>query len=418
MVIDAALRHFDEREAPGVIRLHFVPCFAWYGTFESVTRTRNRPSGPATEQQGHDMADTRKTLLARLAPMFGPQTENLAVEALGHILDGSGAARSALSEMLRAGGAEVGEVVRVRTQDSGEDGARPDLAGLDRGDEVRVLIEAKFWAGLTANQPVRYLKQLRSAPQPSALLFVAPARRRNSLWAELLYRLSKTESAVAAGSDAERLLSARIDDGPYMMLTSWRTLLNSMAGKVSAAADRHTETDIRQLQGLANQQDEEAFLPLRREELGPQFPRRVGDFTGIVKEAVRIVTGTECVDKRGAAFVGMAGGYGIWLKFPSLEMEFGESSRMHFGVSYGHWARYRDTPLWIRCSMDAPPALRQRLEPLRHENPPNLIRTGGRLSIPVALPVGKERGEVLDAVVAQLLEVARIWTTEPCEATE
>ena len=37
--------------------------------------------------------------------MFGSQTENLAVEALGHILFGSEAARSALAEVLQAGGA-------------------------------------------------------------------------------------------------------------------------------------------------------------------------------------------------------------------------------------------------------------------------------------------------------------------------
>ncbi len=46
------------------------------------------------------MAVNRRTLLAQLAPMFGPQTENLAVEALGHILSGSEAARSTLSEVV------------------------------------------------------------------------------------------------------------------------------------------------------------------------------------------------------------------------------------------------------------------------------------------------------------------------------
>ena len=77
------------------------------------------------------MAANRKTLLAQLAPRFGPQTENLAVEALGHILSGSAAARGALSELLEAGGARVGQVAEVRTQDIGEDGARPDLVGAD-----------------------------------------------------------------------------------------------------------------------------------------------------------------------------------------------------------------------------------------------------------------------------------------------
>ena len=361
------------------------------------------------------MADNRKTLLARLAPMFGPHTENLAVEALGHILSGSGAARSALSDLLQAGGAEVGRVDRIRTQAAGEDGAKPDLAGWDQDDQLRVLIEAKFWAGLTAQQPVVYLSRLRKAPQPSALLFVAPAQRRDSLWAELCRR-SDSASDVAVDADAGGLRSARIENGPYLMLTSWRILLDRMAAKVEADADYHTKIDIRQLQGLAELQDTEAFLPLRREELGPQLPRRVDDFTGIVRDAVDRVKTTKWVSTEGRAFVGMAKAYGIWLRFSRAEKEFGELST-YFGVSYGHWARYRDTPLWL-WFWNSPPDLRQRLEPLRARNPPELIRTGRKLNIPIELPVGKERDEVLDVVVARLLEIARMITPEPCEPTE
>ena len=322
------------------------------------------------------MADNRKTLLARLAPMFGPHTENLAVEALGHILSGSGAARSALSDLLQAGGAEVGTVDRIRTQATGKDGARPDLAGWDQDGHLRVLIEAKFWAGLTAQQPVVYLELLRKTPQPSALLFVAPAQRRDSLWAELC-RQSDSASDVAVVADAGGLRSARIENGPYLMLTSWRILLDRMAAKVEADADYHTKIDIRQLQGLAEQQDREAFLPLRREELGPQLPRRVDDFTGLVRDAVDRVNTTKWVSTEGAAFAGMAKSYGIWLKFPCLEKKFGERSRAHFGVSYGHWARYRDTPLWL-WFRNAPPELRQRLEPLRDRNPSGTETTSGR----------------------------------------
>ena len=321
------------------------------------------------------MTANRKTLLAQLAPMFGPQTENLAVEALGHILSGSEAARSALSELLQAGGAGVGQIAQVRTQDAGEDGARPDLVGSDQDGEDRVLIEAKFWAGLTANQPGGYLKRLESAPKPSALLFVAPAQRRDSLWPELC-RLSASASDVASDSDTEGLQSARIGDGPYLMLTSWRTLLGRMAAKVSAAADSHAEIDIRQLQGLAEQQDKEAFLPLQREELGPQLPRRVIDLTGIVDDAVGRAEKTEWVSTQGARKVATATSYGIWLTLPRAEAAFGKTNPF-FGVEYGSWARYRDTPLWLNF-WDPPSDLRRKLQPLRQENPPCPDRVAGR----------------------------------------
>ena len=68
----------------------------------------------------------------------------------------------ALSELIAAGGAAVGEIGQVRTQPTGKEGERPDLAGVDREGRECVLIEAKFWAGLTSNQPVAYLKRLPS----------------------------------------------------------------------------------------------------------------------------------------------------------------------------------------------------------------------------------------------------------------
>ena len=60
-------------------------------------------------------------------------------------------------------------------------------------------------------------------------------------------------------ADAGGLRSARIENGPYLMLTSWRILLDRMAAKVEADADYHTKIDIRQLQGLAEQQDTRSF---------------------------------------------------------------------------------------------------------------------------------------------------------------
>ena len=95
------------------------------------------------------------------------------------------------------------------------------------------------------------------------------------------------------------------------MLTSWRSLLGSMAAKVSAAADSHTAIDIRQLQGLAEQQDTEAFLPLRQEELGPQLPRRVIDLTRLVDDVVSRVKKTGWVSIKGRARIG----YGDELRY-------------------------------------------------------------------------------------------------------
>ena len=58
-----------------------------------------------------------------------------------------------------------------------------------------MLIEAKFRAGLTDNQPMAYLKRL-PANTPSALLFVAPAARLTTLWNELRRIAAKSPSGI------------------------------------------------------------------------------------------------------------------------------------------------------------------------------------------------------------------------------
>ena len=120
------------------------------------------------------------TLFAQMALKFADHPENIAVEALGHILSQSPLARQGLEDVLRSGGSQIGSITRIKTQLSDEDGARPDLAGFDEEQEMRLLIEAKFWAGLTDNQPNGYLAQLPD-DGPSALLFVVPEARLEAL---------------------------------------------------------------------------------------------------------------------------------------------------------------------------------------------------------------------------------------------
>jgi hypothetical protein len=50
--------------------------------------------------------------------------------------------------------------LHFETQHATEDQGRPDLVGIDDGGSVRVLVEAKFWAGFTEHQPVHYLDYL------------------------------------------------------------------------------------------------------------------------------------------------------------------------------------------------------------------------------------------------------------------
>jgi len=183
------------------------------------------------------------------ASMACGQTEDAVVEALGHILSRSEAARSALATTLREGGTAVGTIAGVRSEDIGVEGERPGLAGYDGEGVVRVLIQVVRWAELTPDQPNGHFKGL-PLDRPAALLFVAPAARLAALWPELCRRADEQFTIIGATTPGD-LRAATVSGGERrLMLTSWDALLELMERVVGGTGDGEAETDIHQLRGM------------------------------------------------------------------------------------------------------------------------------------------------------------------------
>ena len=114
------------------------------------------------------MAD-KSSLMAFLVPKLTGQVENAATEALGYILSRSDGAMQALNDLLRGGGFDIEPIVRVETQVTYPDGSRPDVAGYDKNNVARLLVEANFGASLGGGQASGYA-QLLDQPGPAAVL--------------------------------------------------------------------------------------------------------------------------------------------------------------------------------------------------------------------------------------------------------
>ncbi len=180
-------------------------------------------------------------------------SEEAVVDALGHILSQSEAARSALATTLREGGTAVGTVAGVRSQTIDEE-ERPSLAGLDEEGVVRVLVQPVLWAGLSQGQPNAFFKGL-PLDRPAALLFVAPAARLARLWPELCRRADEQFTIIGATTPGD-LRAATVSGGERrLMLTSWDALLGLMERVVSGAGDGDGEASIRQLRGTIERGD-------------------------------------------------------------------------------------------------------------------------------------------------------------------
>ena len=339
------------------------------------------------------------TLFAHIAPRLTNRIEDVAVEALGHILSQSEATREALVETLRLGGAQVGSIAKVQTQVTGEKGERPDLIGFDDKGLKQVLIEAKFWADLTKNQPNQYLKQLQEdrKGRAGALLFVAPRARLATLWPELR-RLAKEEEPIFTLTDAFEtggLHSASISDGKLcLLLTSWAALLGRMETHACEAGDTVAVGDIKQLRGLTDRSDPDPFLPWRPEELGSEFALRMEGLRRLVDDAINHSKSAGFLE-RGKAATGGGGGYGRQIQLGGVAAGF--------GIEVFAWARYRNTPLWLRFGRDKHGQLEQAgLTDEMFDPGPHW-----EFRIPIKLPAGVEYDEMLGSVVKSLKSKAR-----------
>ena len=354
-------------------------------------------TGQEKGEKDEPMTETSEpdTLLAHLAWMLSRRHEDIAVEALGYIFQSS-PARRVLEEVLRDGGADVGQIERVRTQVS-EGQTRPDLVGFDRHDKECVFIEAKFEAGLTEQQPTAYLERL--SPH-TALVFVSPASRIELLWAELRQRAGVDGPRPA--SETAEFRSVTTAGARHLMLTSWTHLLE----RLDRAGDLHTTIAVQQLRGLTKMKTEDAFYPLHPDELDPKIPRRLRSLQRLVDDAT-----TRAVEDEYASAAGpvrpTATSYGRYLSLAD--------AAAWFGIEFECWAypSYPNTPFWL-CfqeewrSEESRPfrEIRRALEPLERKAPKECFEDDGVLCVSIDLPPHAEYDEVLEAVVRRLQEVS------------
>ena len=336
------------------------------------------------------------SVLAFLATRFATSPENLATEALNFILASSPAASRAMLDLCRQLGCEEAVDLAFSTQATNDDGSRPDLVGRTVAGHTPVMVEAKFWAGLTDRQPAAYLRELQEG---GLLLFIAPAARADTLWPELLRRagLENDPGAAASLHSLEGVRTARVGSR-ILALVSWRGLLASLRGASEHAREAAT-ADIQQLESLCEKMDTDAFLPLRAEELTSDLGRRVRQFCDLADRITDLLVAQGLAEVKGLRATGGKGWFGRYLRFR------GHGAFLHFDAR--HWARHGHSPLWLAvygrnfkdCTVE-----------------PDCLRAAGivfywskgRCMVPLLLREGVELDAVVDHALEQIQGVMAI----------
>jgi hypothetical protein len=336
-------------------------------------------------------------LLGHLALRLGTQQELWATESLHFILRSSAEARDAFLNY-------VGELTQVvlpqdlwfRTQVAAKDGAIPDLIGVDDQSRVALVVEAKFWAGLTDNQPVAYLRQI-AGESPGVLLFIAPASRLETLWPEVLGRCREAGMAlepVAAPGEA----SAAQVAGSTLALCSWSALLAYITMRLEMAGELAAANDVSQLVGLCAQMDRTAFHPVRSEELAPEIGRRNAQYCDLADELTVRLRQEKFISLKGFKATGTKYWYGRYMS--------AHGHQILLKCDHALWSNAFETPLWLHIWPKGD--TRQRLTPLMMEVPPRLIERNGELLVPLMIPLGVEYAAVFASLLAQIKDVLEV----------
>jgi hypothetical protein len=342
------------------------------------------------------------------------QAENLATESLHYILSQNPAATQALIRYLAKANFKIDGALHFKTQWSGEkDNCRPDMIGVDAMDRNVVIIESKFWAALTENQPVAYLKELPEATD-SLLLFITPAKRITTIWCDLL-RLCKSDSGSLIVGPEQKVPPdfhfAKIGAKRMLGVTSWGSILGSILSDLDSEGQIEGASDVRQLQGLCERMDAIAFLPLSSQALTPHNGTRLIQFCQLVDELISNLlnkAGKEC------GFTPVKGN--ISTAWGSDELYHGGTIAIHncpcfihFNAKY--WSTLRGTPLWMSITGSdgkASQAIKDLLSSMEKETPSRLIYVDEKLLVPLYLTLGAEKGQVIDDLVSQVKEIAKL----------
>ena len=311
------------------------------------------------------------SLLAHIAGNFVSQYENVANSSVCYLLNRYPASRSALEKLLSLTDPPTHYVTERSTESNG----RPDITGLDASGNTVVIIEGKFWANLTDNQPINYLKELGVGGK---LLFLAPDRRQESLKAEIRKRL---------GEDDERI-----------SIYSWMAFLTLVENEDSKNHDGDLASDLVQLRALCAKMDEEGMPPLSMTDLDPMNGRICYQLANLINDCNTRLREWDKSDFKGRSSSGSIYGYGFYFRGCGFECSLGFST-------YDWFMRKSHTPIWLYITPEQPTTVDQVYCAISSSHPEDSYRDDSRAVYAIVLQPGMDRTQVVEHIVNEVKTV-------------
>ena len=310
-----------------------------------------------------------KSILAHIASNFISEYENVANSSVAYLLNEYPAAQVALTNIINVKKAPTHYITELSTTANG----RPDVSGLGEDGGKIVIIEGKFWANLTPNQPNNYLKELAEGGK---LLFLAPDRRLGSLSIEISKRLKGKSNKI--------------------VLSSWNNFINLIENENNKNHDHHLASDLTQMKELCHKMDTEGMPPLSMSDLDPMNGRIVSQFSDVIDECNPILREWEHANFNKLKTQSKKYGHGFYF----LGYDF--ACFLSFD-SYNWYAKDNHTPIWLEITNHE----WQETEKINHalNNFDSANSYGNKYGI--VLQTGMDKNQVVSHIINKVKEVLR-----------
>lgn len=332
------------------------------------------------------------------------ENENVATEALAFVLRSHETAHNGMMKLLRGIDPHIPHLWFQTQQADGD--SRPDMQGRDDEGQTHIIIENKFWAGLTEKQPVSYLRILAECSHPTILLFVGPEDRRETLWRELNQRLTNDAISRTGDADVGVFRIASTNAGPTLALTSWRALLDALEPDV--ADDKSARSDLLQLRALCEAADSDAFVPVSSGEVSDQrTPAFILQLNSIVQTSVDLAVTHGVLSVNGLRPQANWERIGRYARFQCNNGNVG----VWFGIHFAYWKRHGITPLWLLFSDNDwgyPLEARPLLEPWAAREGVFTTFQNDELAVAIEIAFGEDKDQVVSRVLNRFMGIAEV----------
>ena len=283
------------------------------------------------------------SLLGQFFTSIKGSQEDIASKSIAYILEKSNSARNIINSIIKNKTDLDFNNVKYLTQSIGKNKERPDISGIDDKGIEKIIIEAKFWASLTFNQPVEYLRRLK---ENTVLIFICPKLRKFSLFDELTVKLNEADILFTKNNN-----TIVTTENKYIFIIDWMYILETMKQALLENNEINYASDVDQIIGFCEIVDNNTFLPIKDEDLSPSIARRINSYYDLIdkiydKLVIEINARIKYNEKSKGTLKSTGQRFG-YSKYFYIE-KYCITLELHFIF----WKTIADTPFWLTIRED------------------------------------------------------------------